>query len=96
MIDRFRLPKPAVDQGGSLFDPRSLIYPWRHVDRAVDRLQQAVMDVVSHTRDERDALFDRVWALAEEFGVISGSSLDIGADIRAMATIPYMTEPWYC
>lgn len=54
------------------------------------------MDVVSHTRDERDALFDRVWALAEEFGVISGSSLDIGADIRAMATIPYMTEPWYC
>ncbi len=79
------------------FDPRSLTYPWKHHDPEVDRLQEAVMAVVSHTHDtERQILFDRVWAVAEEFGAITGSSTVADIEIPAMATIPYMTEPWYC
>ena len=91
------LELPEIEDLVEPFDPRSLTYPWKHVDPAVDRLQEAVMDVVSHTHDnQRDVLFNRVWETVKESGAITGSSHDAGADIPAMATIPYMTEPWYC
>ncbi len=91
------LELPEIAELVEPFDPRSLIYPWKHDDPTVDRLQEAVMDVVSHTHDnDRHVLFDRVWDTAKEFGSISGSSRDPGTEIPQMATIPYMTEPWYC
>ena len=78
------------------FDAGSLTYPWQHPDPDVDRLQEAVMSVVRHPHDEgRRVLFDRVRAVAAELGATTSSRRD-AAEVPALATIPYMTEPWYC
>jgi radical SAM superfamily enzyme YgiQ (UPF0313 family) len=71
------------------FDPKTLTYPWRHDDPAVDALQQAIAHFIgvraSRTRRE----------------VFEGVSALCGRTVRttprvARAAIPYLDEPWYC
>jgi radical SAM superfamily enzyme YgiQ (UPF0313 family) len=91
------LELPEVDDLVDPFDAESLSYPWAHPDPDVDRLQEAVMAVVRHTHEEeRRVLFDRVRAVAAEFGATTSSGRGADAEVPALATIPYMTEPWYC
>jgi radical SAM superfamily enzyme YgiQ (UPF0313 family) len=91
------LEVPEVADLVEPFDAESLTYPWKHSDPDVDRLQEAVMSVVRHTHDEeRRVLFDRVRAVAAEFGATTSLRKGVDADVPALATIPYMTEPWYC
>jgi hypothetical protein len=91
------LEVPEVADVVEPFDAGSLTYPWQHPDPDVDRLQEAVMSVVRHTHDEeRGVLFDRVRAVSAEFGATTSARRDAEAEVPALATIPYMTEPWYC
>ena len=78
------------------FDPRFLTYPWNHEDPEVDRLHKEILSVVSSGHDDdRLAVFDRVWKVAEEFEAVFGDPVQRN-DVYSRATIPYMNEPWYC
>ena len=74
------------------FDHSALCYPWRNPDPAVDALSTAIQDAIK--REERrqaprGEIFRSIWDLAH-----CGDFPDL--PLPARATIPYLTEPWYC
>jgi radical SAM superfamily enzyme YgiQ (UPF0313 family) len=73
------------------FDAASLCYPWRNADPSLDRLCVAIQDRIrrEEKRASRGELFRRIWELAE-----CGDLPDV--PMASRATIPYLTEPWYC
>jgi radical SAM superfamily enzyme YgiQ (UPF0313 family) len=75
------------------FDPRALCYPWRNADPEVDRLAGSVLELVQNANGRpvsRTALFGRIAELA------GAGSIAQETPRVARATIPYLTEPWYC
>jgi len=77
------------------FDPVSLTYPWTHSDPAVDRLHDAVARIVGVT----------IAASRTEIFAGVRDAVDVGGDttiprhlpiLPSRASIPYLTEPWYC
>jgi radical SAM superfamily enzyme YgiQ (UPF0313 family) len=78
------------------FDPGSLSYPWAHVDPRVDDLQKRIESFVGGNLSlPRQELFGRVWTLAHEAAGLSVQR-DASRDDSARASIPFMSEPWYC
>ncbi len=82
------------------FDEAALCYRWAHPDPRVDRLQQAIDKRVQYMMKEqfsRRQIFENVRALASN---AASDNLDLplpdAPAIAARATIPYLTEPWYC
>lgn len=84
------------------FDEQRLAYPWVHPDPAVDRLQQdALREITKGQRlgETRRQVFQRIWKIAHEAYGDSVSenlrtvSLDQAPD---PASVPFLTEPWYC
>jgi radical SAM superfamily enzyme YgiQ (UPF0313 family) len=76
------------------FDRERLVYPWKHPDPRVDELQQQVESVVALIGKHdtpRAQVFAAVCDLVKEFQ--PGWKT---APLAARATIPYLTEPWYC
>lgn len=74
------------------FDPRALCYPWRHADPEVDALCAAIQETIKREerrKTPRSQIFSRIWDLAG-----AGEFPEIALADRA--TIPYLTEPWYC
>ena len=74
------------------FDSRGLCYPWRNRDPEMDRLSHVIQEVIK--REERHGtprieIFRRIWELSQ-----TASFPEI--PMPARATIPYLTEPWYC
>jgi radical SAM superfamily enzyme YgiQ (UPF0313 family) len=84
------------------FDPQGLVHPWKHPDPRVDRLHADVQHAIreGHARHEdRREIFRRVWKLAREAcGITAGRAIDEWHLHAAPppATVPYLTEPWYC
>jgi hypothetical protein len=81
-----------VRSGVGPFDEKSLAYPWKNPDPEVDRLAAALQASVQ--REERRhasglEAFRCIWEI---------SAAGVWPDIPrpARATIPYLTEPWYC
>jgi radical SAM superfamily enzyme YgiQ (UPF0313 family) len=75
------------------FDPRALIHPWRHADPWLDDLSQRLQALVKdqdRAGAPRAATFAKVWELACD------EPLPDNFDLVSRATIPYLTEPWYC
>lgn len=75
------------------FDREALVHPWRHPDPAVDDLQERVMAAVEAAQRRglgRREIFARVW---EEAAAAGAPPLDEAVPV---ATVPYLTEPWYC
>jgi len=86
------LELPEIRQRVSVFDRRSLVYRWQSDDPALDSLQSAIQTSIQaeerrHAR--RIDIFRQIWSAAQtsEFPDIP---------LAARATIPYLTEPWYC
>jgi len=78
------------------FDPKLLGYPWKNPDARVDRLQQAVQELVAQpeTQDSsRHDVFTRVWQLTH---AALGSEAPLLANRGLDAPIPRLSEPWYC
>jgi len=84
------------------FDEKTLAYPWVHSDPAVDRLQQDALREIKHgqsLRETRPQIFRRIWKIAHEAYVHSLNehfkiaSLDQAPE---RASVPFLTEPWYC
>jgi hypothetical protein len=69
------------------FDPQKLVYPWQHSDPAMDRLS-AEIQALAKRKCPRAETFARIWELAH------CGNLDL--PLAARATVPYLTEPWYC
>jgi len=80
------------------FDPAALAFPWRHEDRRVDILQRRVAALIGRRQGARRGdVFESIRAMAV-------SMCDDPAIVRARAlpppvaraSVPYLTEPWYC
>jgi radical SAM superfamily enzyme YgiQ (UPF0313 family) len=74
------------------FDPRALAYPWCSPDAFLDKLPAAIQETIKRAekrRATRTEIFREIWDLAQA-GAFPETLLP------ARATIPYLTEPWYC
>lgn len=81
------------------FDETALVFPWRHADPRVDHLQadiQALVEASLAGGESRPDIFSRVWLLAEQASNGSLRPVPPTVHARPRATIPYLTEPWYC
>lgn len=75
------------------FDWKGLCYPWANRDRAVDALHAAVQETIrreERRKAPRMAIFRKIWDLAE------AGPWPIDVPMESRATVPYLTEPWYC
>ena len=93
------LELPEVQEIVGPFDETALIYPWRHSDPRVDRLQgdiQALIGAATARGASRREIFAQVWLLAEQAPGGLGRPLPLSVQTPARVTIPYLTEPWYC
>jgi len=83
-------------------DEERLAHPWSHPDAEMDRLHERITAAVhcgQHEAESRRELFLRVWRLASAICEESvGERLcdDPFRQAPAAATVPYLTEPWYC
>jgi radical SAM superfamily enzyme YgiQ (UPF0313 family) len=74
------------------FDSRGLCYPWQNSDPSLDTLCTAIQDTIKREerrRADRRQIFEKIWDLAQ-----GGVFPEVPMSSRA--TIPYLTEPWYC
>jgi radical SAM superfamily enzyme YgiQ (UPF0313 family) len=79
------------------FDPVSLTYPWTHPDPRVDALHDAVSRSVGvRLNAPRAEVFARVWELAHAHAGVAPPPRRQLPVLAARATVPYLTEPWYC
>ena len=88
------------------FDPRTLTYPWTHPDPRIDQLQHEVMALVGvRLTQSRREVFDRIRELADfkppnhkiHFTKSQDHQITGSPDLPLpRATVPYLTEPWYC
>lgn len=80
------------------FDPAALAFPWRHDDRRVDVLQRRVAALVGRRQDApRSEVFESIRAMAlsmcDDPSIVRARALP---PLVARASVPYLTEPWYC
>jgi radical SAM superfamily enzyme YgiQ (UPF0313 family) len=85
------LELPEVRRIIQPFDPRALCYPWRNPE--MDALCGKIQETIK--RDERKrvsrlATFRKIWDLA------GAGEWPVDVPMASRATIPYLTEPWYC
>ena len=79
------------------FDPVSLTYPWAHPDPRVDALHDVVSKIVGvRINAERGDTFARVWRAAHEHARTEPPPRRDLPVLASRATVPYLTEPWYC
>jgi radical SAM superfamily enzyme YgiQ (UPF0313 family) len=74
------------------FDAAGLCYPWKNADPAVDELCRSIHAAIQRAdkrRAGREEIFREIWDLA-------GAGQWLDAPMASRATIPYLTEPWYC
>ena len=91
------LEVPEVNRLIGEFEPRSLGYPWRHSDSRVDELQREIQTTIEHAT----ACTDRLEIFAQICELLGPRleqpiALPAVTTIRPRATIPYLSEPWYC
>ena len=78
------------------FDPKLLGFPWKNPDARVDRLQLAVQELVAQAEAQglsRREIFARIWGLVH---AALGVDAPVLADTGVGASIPRLSEPWYC
>jgi radical SAM superfamily enzyme YgiQ (UPF0313 family) len=80
------------------FDPAALAFPWRHEDRRLDILQRRVAALVGRRQGARRSdVFESIRAMAvsmcDDPSVVRARALPPPV---ARASVPYLTEPWYC
>jgi len=77
------------------FDAKSLTYPWRHREPAIDRLCEELQDLVGQAENaeaSRAAIFEKIWSAANR-AADRHVPLPLPASTPA---VPYLNEPWYC
>jgi radical SAM superfamily enzyme YgiQ (UPF0313 family) len=86
---------PEIRALAGLLDPSALAHAWQHPDPRVDQLQREVQRLVGRKlHAPRAAVFDEVMRLA--LAAAGQRARDTDRPRRARATVPFLTEPWYC
>jgi hypothetical protein len=86
---------PEIRGLAGLLDPSALAHAWQHPDARVDHLQREVQRLVARNlHSPRAAVFDEVMGLA--LAAAGQRARDTDRPRRARATVPFLTEPWYC
>jgi len=80
------------------FDAKTLTYPWRHGDPAIDRLcteLQGIVETGEKAKESRAGSFEKIWMAANR---AAGGAAKEGRFARATRKegVPYLNEPWYC
>jgi radical SAM superfamily enzyme YgiQ (UPF0313 family) len=93
---------PEVRDLVGAFDGAALVYPWKHADPEMDNLQLRIQKLV-HQSTERELsrveIFRKIWdeAAGDPDPDDRHEALhQIPEFLEARATVPYLTEPWYC
>ena len=94
------LELPEVRAMAAKYDAKVLAYPWRHRDRRVDTLQRQINDAVQAMGEhvDRRTAFEharRLWRRMMRSDKTRVALPEV-PPAPARATIPYLTEPWYC
>lgn len=80
------------------FDEKAMVYPWKHVDKRVDGLCDEIQRVVHRSEKAKQTR-------SQTFALIEDAALQAAGVRRrqrsqpvlvSRATVPYLTEPWYC
>ncbi len=93
------LTLPDVAELAGPFDPATLVHPWAHPDPDVDRLGEEVLAIARAAGDDRRRAFAAVWDAARARIPAGDVRWPVAPPLdEAMppATVPYLTEPWYC
>jgi radical SAM superfamily enzyme YgiQ (UPF0313 family) len=82
------------------FDQAALVYPWKHTDSRVDELCDEVQRIV-HVSEKMKRTRARTFAAIEDAARRSAGALEREMErhrpiLASRATVPYLTEPWYC
>ncbi len=80
------------------FDAKSLTYPWRHRDTAIDRLCEELQDIVDkaeNAKENRAAIFEKIWSAANR-AADRQIPLKSFPFLATLPAVPYLNEPWYC
>jgi radical SAM superfamily enzyme YgiQ (UPF0313 family) len=75
------------------FDTRGLCYRWQNADSRLDALCASIQETIKRAerhRKSRWETFRMIWDLAQ------AGEFPVDAPMVWRATIPYLTEPWYC
>ena len=89
-----------IRRGVGTFDEAAMVYPWKNADPRVDSLCEELQGIV-HTSEKLERSRARTFALIEEAsrraaGMSEGEVARQQPILASRATIPYLTEPWYC
>ncbi len=93
------LELPIVQELIGEFDEAALYYHWSHPDARGDRLYADVLGAVKASQERgesRRAIFDKVWALAHEAAARDDLRFSPARHAPPRASIPHLSEPWYC
>ncbi|MFZ0923962.1 MAG: CUAEP/CCAEP-tail radical SAM protein, partial [Candidatus Acidiferrales bacterium] len=87
-----------IREGVGPFNDAAMVYPWKHADSRVDGLCENVQRIV-HASEKMSRTRARTFALIEEAARQAAGVRE--AERRqpilvSRATVPYLTEPWYC
>ena len=86
---------PEIRAMAGTLDPTAPAHAWQHPDPRVDELQRDVQRLVGRKlHAPRAAVFDEVMALA--LAAAGQRARHHDQPRAARATVPYLTEPWYC
>jgi len=87
------LDLPEIREMVGPYDARALAYPWCNPDPSLDPLSASIQELIKRQerrRASRVEIFRQIWDLA------GNGSFPEDAPRPDRATIPYLTEPWYC
>ena len=80
------------------FDEAGLGYSWTHPDPQIDLLSREILHLVQGQEaagQSRRAIFAQIWRAVHRF-TDPKDGADLPPLVPPAATIPYLTEPWYC
>jgi radical SAM superfamily enzyme YgiQ (UPF0313 family) len=80
------------------FDAKALVYPWKNLNPAVDRLSEDLQDIVAASeklKRGRSATFEEMWQAVDRTAN-QGFKKRVGPVQGSRVMVPYLNEPWYC
>ncbi|HKV28937.1 MAG TPA: CUAEP/CCAEP-tail radical SAM protein [Candidatus Acidoferrales bacterium] len=79
------------------FNESAMVYPWKHSDPRVDALSQELQQIVhagEKLNQPRSRIFERIETAARRSA--GEPELTKRPPMISRATVPYLTEPWFC
>jgi radical SAM superfamily enzyme YgiQ (UPF0313 family) len=78
------------------FDAKSLFYPWKGPDARLDALSETVQQIAAAAefkKESRTEIFAKIWQASHAAAGIAAPPFNAR---QSAATVPFLSEPWYC